>query len=464
MSDSLFVSENSTKFEPFPIKGTPNIYEAEIPGSHLRMESSQNGRISEFPLMENDPKFASQQVTMSLPTTMLRAVVNSIGSITPESGVNYCLRNARSGLYLTAESAEEGANCSQKAYTGEENQVWFLYKAPGSNYFQLIPRVASGKRLTVIPGGSTAGANVGISAGSSTPPTSQEWTVTVTSRGSYKLLSHCSNNAQALCVDPNNMDMDGGNVAQYSYTDNTVTNDEWSFEPYLAPLMEYDQGYFMYHSGYSSLAIQQHLRVFSDDIESILYSEFGLRCRPFRTIMAPSLADDCTSILYTCRHGRADDCTNSYDSEDDHIHHLNWSKQFHWYINRGRQPNGLHILWQGHPKCIQLSTSSGLQHTYFQMAERYYYACTSESPFMIMNLPLNVDAKQMVALLLAGISNIFGANTNSHNNNCIADPNCNTQTIYDRVLGTSPSLSSFWCNSCKQLILNNIDLFSKSAP
>ncbi|WP_066456823.1 RICIN domain-containing protein [Anaerotruncus rubiinfantis] len=464
MSDRLYANSNPTGFEPFPMNGTPNIYEAAVPGSQLLMENAPAGHTAEFPLLGSDPQLASQQVTMALPASMARAVVNATGGIAPESGVNYCLRNAKSGLYLTAASAEEGANCVQNAFTGEESQVWFLYKAAGSNYFQLIPRVASGKRLTVIPGGTASGANVGISAGSSTPPTSQEWTVTLTSRGSYKLLSRCSNNAQALCVDPNNMDLDGGNVAQYAYTDNATTNDEWVFEPFLSPFMEYDQGYFMYHSGYSSLAIQQRLKVFADDIEDVLYSEFGLRCRPFRNIMIPSLADDCTSILYTCSHGSREECTNTYDSEEDHIHHLNWSKQIHWYVNRGRQPNGLHILWQGHPKCIQLTTSSGLQHTYFQLAERYYYASSTESPFMLMNLPLNVNAKQMVALLLSGISNIFGANTNSHNANCIADPNCNTQTIYDRVLGPSPTLSSFWCNSCRQHILDNIDRFSKSAP
>lgn len=204
-------------------------------------------------------------------------------------------------------------------------------------------------------------------------------------------------------VDPNNSTVDGGNVAQYTYTNDANLSDEWIFEPFIAPYMEYDQGFFMYHSGYSSYAIQQQLNALSEQLASILYAEFGLRCGPARSLMIPSLADDCNCILYSCGHGSASQCTNTYNFEEDRIHYLNWLKNVAWYAARGRQPNGLHILWQGHPKCIK----EGTQHSYFQMAQKYYYAGVASSPFMLMNLPLNVQAKQLIAFLLAGISKVL---------------------------------------------------------
>ncbi len=86
--------------------------------------------------------------------------------------------------------------------------------------------------------------------------------------------------------------------------------------------------------------------------------------------MIPSLADDCNCILYFCGHGSANQCT---------------------------------ILWQSYSKCIK----EGTQHSYFQMAQKYYYAGVASSPFMLMNLPLNVQAKQLIAFLLAGISKVL---------------------------------------------------------
>lgn len=455
---SHFVTKKPTnKLEPFHILGSPQIYEAAIPASQLQINPENVGRVMEYPMFATGTFLASQKsATVNNLTTP--ATTSSVGSFSPETGTNYCLRNAKSGLYLTID--DEGS-CQQKSFTGEESQVWFFYKPSESNYFQLIPRTASTKRLTVI---SVDG--IGLSAFSETPSAAQEWMVeAVTSRSTHRLLSRSSNHTQALCVDPNNTDAEGAAVIPYAYTDDTTTNDEWILEPFLAPIMEYDQGYFMYHSGYSGLMIQERLKEFMDEVAAILYSEFGLRCRPTQAVMIPSLADDCTSILYTCSHGSNSQCTNTYNSEDDYIHHLNWSKHVYWYINRGRRPNGLHVLWQGHPKCMWTTSSTGAsQHTYFQVAENNYFASVANSPFALMNLPLTITTKQMVAFLLSGISAMFGANTASHNTNCVADHNCNTQTIYDQVLGPAPTLDSFWCSSCHQTILNNITRFSKSAP
>ena len=455
--DKYMVKKPDNELEPFHICGTPHICEASIPTSQLQLGAEHVGRVMEYPMFTHSNLLAALKIA-ALPSQKISAVTSSVGSYSPESGTNYCLRNVKSGLYLTVDSTE---SCIQTAFTGEDPQVWFFYKPSDSTYFQLIPRAAATKRLTVI-----SADGIGLSVGSNTPSAAQEWMVeTVTSRDTHRLLSRGSNHTQALCADPTNMDADGAAIVSSTYTDDTTTNDEWILEPFLAPIMEYDQGYFMYHSGYSGFMIQERLKEFMDEVAEILYSEFGLRCRPTQAVMIPSLADDCTSILYTCSHGSNSQCTNSYNSEDDYIHHLNWSKHVYWYINRGRRPNGLHVLWQGHPKCMRTTSSTGAsQHVYFQVAENNYYASVSNSPFMLMNLPLNVAQKQMVAFLLSGISAMFGANTASHNVNCVADRNCNTQIIYDQVLGASPSLSSFWCSSCRQTIMNNIVRFSKSAP
>lgn len=419
-----------------------------IPGSQILLESSgpESGRVVMRPLAGPAP--GVRQASLPHSAAVTAAIPPAV-----RTQVNYCLRNAGSGLYLTTDGAEVGANCTQRAFTGTLDQVWyFTQESDGS--WQMAPRSAPNRRLAVLSGGAAEGANVGVTTGKDTPEISQLWALSKNARGNYVVYSRCSNNSRALCVDPANAAAEGANVAQYAYSDNTVLNDEWVAEPFIVPYMEYDQGYFMYHSGYSGLAIQERLNSIANEAFSILYGEFGLRPAPSVSEMIPSLADDCTNMLYVCRHGGP--CTNTYTGEEDARHHNNWPKQLYWYQARGRYDNGFHILWDGHRKC----TNASGRHSYFALGEQYYYASVPLEPYIAMNLPLNVSSEQLVALMLRGISDIFGAQSTAHNSSCVADPNSNSQTIYNAVMNGSQN--SFWCSDCRARMLANIDKFSNS--
>lgn len=425
----------------------PGLLYGEIPGAQILLEpSGEGGRAVLRPLAGPAP--AARAASLSLPRSAAAAIPPDA-----RTQVNYCLRNAGSGLYLTADGADAGANCTQRAFAGTPNQVWYLTQESGGGW-QLAPRHAPGRRLAVLSGGSAEGANVGLSTRKDTPEASQLWTLFKNARGSYVLYSQASGGARALCADPANAAAEGANVAQYAYTDNASLNDEWALEPFIVPYMEYDQGYFMYHSGYSGLAIQARLKSIANEAFSIVYGEYGLRSAPSVSEMIPSLADDCTNMLYVCEHGGP--CTNSYVSEQDALHHNNWPKQLYWYQARGRYDNGFHILWDGHRKC----TNASGRHSYFGLGEQYYYVSMPLEPYIAMNLPLNVTFEQLVALTLRGISGVFGAQTAAHNSTCIADPNSNTQTIYNAV--KNGSQKSFWCSACHARMLANIDKFSNS--
>ena len=416
----------------------------EIPGAQILLEpSAKSGRAALSPLAGPIP--AARPAS----TAILRAAAAPPDARTQ---VNYCLRNAGSGLYLTADGAETGSNCTQRAFAGTPNQVWYLTQESGG--WQLAPRHSPGRRLAVLSGSAAEGANVGLALGKDPPETAQLWTLSKNARGCYVLYSRASGGARALCVNPANASAEGANVAQYAYTDNAALNDEWALEPFIAPYMEYDQGYFMYHSGYSGLAIQERLNSIANEALSILYGEYGLRPAPSVSEMIPSLADDCAGMLYLCEHGGP--CTNTYSGEEDALHHNNWPKQLYWYQARGRYDNGFHLLWDGHRKC----TNASGRHSNFGLGEQFYYASVPLKPYIAMNLPLNVTFEQLVALTLRGISDIFGAQSTAHDSSCIADPNSNTQTIYNAV--KNGAQRSFWCSACHARMLANIDKFSNS--
>ncbi len=180
MNDNLSFGNYPNKFEQFSARGETFLFEAPMDSVLILDSTPQKLQ------MADTVQPMAHPLKAAFSAAAMKAVVNAAGNVTPENGVNYCLRNAKSGLYLTVDnaSAADGVNCSQRAFTGEENQVWFLHKAAGSNYFQLVPRHARTKQLTVLNGSSTSGSNVGIAARETKPLSSQEWSITATSRNS----------------------------------------------------------------------------------------------------------------------------------------------------------------------------------------------------------------------------------------------------------------------------------------
>ncbi len=384
------------------------------------------------------------------------ALPKSTANVVPlESGTNYCLRNAQSNLYLNAHAL--GESVTQKDFNGDNAQIWYVKASQTTGYYRLIPRSAPGACLTVLATPQSAGASVGLLPNNDAL-TSQDWQISQSARGNWVLRSRASGNTMALGFSVASVFPEVEAVTQTTYADDTVLNDEWALEPFICPVMEYDQGFYMYHSDMATAAIQEELNQVADMAFAALYREFGLRARPSVSQMIYSLADDCKGMLYGCGHGSTSTCTNTYNGRYDVSHHQNINKVYFWYQQRGAYPNAYQVFWMGHTKC------AANPHSFFDLAENYYAGATAYQPFALMNLPLTVVEEQLAAYVIRSISTSFGALLRSHNGNCILDQSCNTQTIYDQVMGSSPTLSSFWCDADKATISSNILRFSKSAP
>ena len=372
-----------------------------------------------------------------------------------EDGTNYCLRNAQSNRYLNAHALSEAV--TQEDFDGDNSQVWYVKASQTAGYYRLIPRNAPGTCLTVMTTPQLAGAIIGLLPNDDSLA-SQDWQISQSTSGNWILRSRASGNAMALGFNITTSAPEIGAVTQIAYMDDGILNDEWVLEPFICPVMEYDQGFYMYHNDMATAAIQEELNQVADMAFSAFYREFGLRARSSVSQMIYSLADDCKGMLYGCGHGSTSTCTNTYDGRYDVVHHQNINKAYFWYQQRGAYPNAYHVFWMGHTKC------AANPHSFFDLAESYYAGSTPYQPFALLNLPLNVIEEQLAAYVIRSISTSFGALLRSHNGNCILDQSCNTQTIYDQVMGSSPTLSSFWCDTDKATISSNILRFSKSAP
>ena len=157
----------------------------------------------------------------------LKAHGGSMTSAVTEGRVYY-IRHRTSGKYLEAAGDSDGANVSQKTFTGNRNQKWKVLAVDGG-YYKLALQEGSGTRVLDVDGASaSAGANVRVN--SDTSGDGQKFRIKPLQHNTYQILPKCGKDKTALDNDGGKMD-DGANVRTAGSENEENTALMWYFEP-----------------------------------------------------------------------------------------------------------------------------------------------------------------------------------------------------------------------------------------
>lgn len=135
-----------------------------------------------------------------------------------------------SALDVSNISTAAGANIQQYSYWGGAGQQWYLEPVADDGYAKIaegvyrMKNVNSGKYLDVMYGVSKNGANIQQYEGNGA--TAQQFKIVSTGDGYYKILTRCSNYAQAIDVDGGSS-ADGANIQTWG--DGSQTNQQFKF-------------------------------------------------------------------------------------------------------------------------------------------------------------------------------------------------------------------------------------------
>ena len=215
----------------------------------------------------------------------------------------YYIRNVRSGYYLDAQGAATGDGVSiiQCQYLEQQNQQWHVYKA-SDGYYRISPLHAHEKTLS-LPTNPTA--NNSYVKLWSKGQRNDEWAIVKnTNRNdrSYHIVSKASGSTKALAVQ-NASTSENAKLLQADYTNDSIRNDEWVFEPVMETEVYYDTGY-LERENVTDAEVQAQFSALFKEVTDCFYQKFGIRYQTPKYYRNTSVADACgTEWDEACPHG-----------------------------------------------------------------------------------------------------------------------------------------------------------------
>lgn len=144
------------------------------------------------------------------------------------TGTYYYIRNANSGLYLTASGDSSGDNLIQSPFNGGDSQKFnLLYLAQRGDYW-MYPKSATDLAVQVEGSSSSNNAYIEIGSQPSVAGTHQRFKIVENDNGTFEILTRQSNYTKAVVV--HNASVSNG-AAIIQYTANGTLNSKWYLEP-----------------------------------------------------------------------------------------------------------------------------------------------------------------------------------------------------------------------------------------